>query len=527
MCNPMLQITSFKQNKENFIMGKATLTAVIGAGTAVMLLWFFVIVPQITNTPEVFEVSAENIGYIQLADNVGDPLSEPIKMMFIWNADVKEIDGNSVVIHTSYDYKDILTEESLWVTEFDENVDKISRQYLDKPGHFMFPSNLEQKDYQVYDVGGAVMDYKFMGVTEIDGLEVYEFQGETTFDISDVYPDIGYTIFEDYSSTNFIEPVTGIEVSFSEKFTDYALVDGEKVVILDAYDDPSEFSQKIHVQKAASFKSLHKIYYEIIPIVIGAITTSTTAVIFIQSKATRSKKEVVHLQETGDKKNELVSMINHEIKNPLSVISNLADILLIDDKKNPLTDHQIKRIKQIRTTSHQINDLLSDFADINKLDLNKISLSKTTFDIKKYLENAIESVRPFTGEKNVQLRLQLSDTWSISADQKRLSQVLSNLVKNSIDFVPELDGQIIVSAKRENFETIISVEDNGIGIPVEEAENVFESFQQLKTPDHVKHSGTGLGLSICKGIIEAHGGKIWLDKEFKTGSKFNFSIPDE
>ena len=79
MCNQMLQITSFKQNKEKFRMGKATLTAVIGAGAAVMLLWFFFIVPQITNTPEVFEVSSENIGYIQLANNVGDPLSEPIK----------------------------------------------------------------------------------------------------------------------------------------------------------------------------------------------------------------------------------------------------------------------------------------------------------------------------------------------------------------------------------------------------------------------------------------------------------------
>ena len=189
-------------------------------------------------------------------------------MVFIWNADVKEIDGNNVVMHTSYDYKDILTEESLWVTEFDENVDKITRQYLDKPGHFMFPANLEQKDYQVYDVGGAVMNYKFMGVTEIDGLEVYEFQGETTFDISDVYPDIGYVIYEDYSATNFIEPVTGIEVSFTEEFTDYALIDGEKIVVLDAYDNPSEFSQKIHVQKAAGFKSLHKIYYEIIPIVL-------------------------------------------------------------------------------------------------------------------------------------------------------------------------------------------------------------------------------------------------------------------
>ena len=213
-------------------------------------------------------------------------------------------------------------------------------------------------------------------------------------------------------------------------------------MILDAYENPSEFSQKIHVQKAASFKSLYKIYNEIIPIAIGAITASIVTIIFVQSKVTRSKQELVELQQTGDKKNKLVSMINHEIKNQLGVISNLTGILLIEDEKNQLTDHQRKRIKQIRTTSHQINDLLSDFADINKLDLNKIRISKTTFDIKKYLENAMESLRPFTGEKDVQLCPHLTDTWIISADQKRISQVLDDLVKNAIDFVPESDGGI-------------------------------------------------------------------------------------
>ncbi|WP_299292082.1 porin PorA family protein [Nitrosopumilus sp.] len=508
-------------------MGKATLASVIGGGTVVMLLWLLVIVPEVTNAPEIIEVSDENFGYIQIAENVGDPLSEPIKMVFIWTSKVKETNGNYALMHTKYDYKDLLTEESLWVTEFDEPVNKVTREYLDKPGHFMFPTNLEQKNYEVYDVGGAVMNYNFVGVTEIDGLEVYEFYGETTFDISDVYPDIGHTIYEDYSATNFIEPVTGIEVSFNEKFTDYAIIDGEKVVILDAYDSPTDFSQTIHVQKATSFKSLFNIYYNIIPIIIGVITASIATTLLIQSKVSKSKQEVVELLETGDKKNELVSMINHEIKNPLGVVSNLTDILLMEDEKNPLTDHQRKRIQQIRTTSHQIDDLLSDFADINKIDLNKIHISKTTFDIKKYLENAMESVRPFTGEKNVQLRLRLTDTWTVSADQKRLSQVLSNLVKNSIDFVSESDGEIVVSAKHENSETIISVEDNGVGIPIEESEKIFDSFQQLKTPDHVKHSVTGLGLSVCKGIVEAHGGKIWLDKEFKKGSKFNFSIPDE
>ena len=66
-----------------------------------------------------------------------------------------------------------------------------------------------------------------------------------------------------------------------------------------------------------------------------------------------------------------------------------------------------------------------------------------------------------------------------------------------------------------------------MGIPIQESEKIFDKFLQLKTPENVKHTGTGLGLSVCKGIVEAHGGKIWLDKEHEKGSKFNFSIPDE
>ena len=78
---------------------------------------------------------------------------------------------------------------------------------------------------------------------------------------------------------------------------------------------------------------------------------------------------------------------------------------------------------------------MSDFTEVKKLELDQLSLSKTNVDLKEYLENVVESVRPFTGEKKVRLHLKLKDTWKITCDQKRISQVLSNLIKNSIDFV--------------------------------------------------------------------------------------------
>ncbi len=154
------------------------------------------------------------------------------------------------MIHTVYDYRDLITDESLWEIELDELVNKKTKEYTEKQGYFAFPTNLEKKDYDVYDVGGSIMSYKFEGVDELDDLTVYKFSGTVTFDISSEYPDFGEQIFEDYSAVNLIEPITGMEVSFSEKFTDYAIVDGKKIPILDAWDESTAFSETVLIKKA-------------------------------------------------------------------------------------------------------------------------------------------------------------------------------------------------------------------------------------------------------------------------------------
>ncbi|MFB5622661.1 MAG: sensor histidine kinase, partial [Nitrosarchaeum sp.] len=95
---------------------------------------------------------------------------------------------------------------------------------------------------------------------------------------------------------------------------------------------------------------------------------------------------------------------------------------------------------------------------------------------------------------------------------------------NAIDFVPAKKGKIIITAEQHHQETLIIVEDNGIGIPSNDAEIIFDKFQQLVNLN-IKHEGTGLGLTVCRGIVEAHGGKIWLDTEYRNGARFVFSLP--
>ena len=107
------------------------------------------------------------------------------------------------------------------------------------------------------------------------------------------------------------------------------------------------------------------------------------------------------------------------------------------------------------------------------------------------------------------------------------------MIKNSIDFVPENGGKIILRAENSqihrtgdpNSYALFTVEDNGIGIPADKIENLFKKFYQVDTTFSRKHGGTGLGLAICKGIIEAHGGEIWIDEENEKGATFKFTIP--
>ncbi len=497
-----------------------------GIGTASVLIWVLIVVPQLINTNEIFELASQNVGEIQFAEKIGMELSEPIKMMFVWTTNVIEENGDEIIFHTVYNYKDILTDESLWITEFDESVNKFTREYTDKEGYFMFPNNLKQQDYDVYDIGGTVLHYNFIGVDEIDGLTVYKFSGQTTFDVSHIYPDFSEQIFEDYSAINYVEPVTGLEVASTEKFTDYTMINGEKVIILDAWDEPTSFSKHVLIQKAKGLKTLYEFYEFVIPTTLIIFTIVTCLLLLLYSKTKKSQEKLEQLQLTDKQKDEFVTMLGHEIKNPLTPIFFLCDLLL-REKDGTLNNKQRERIENIKKNTHQLNDLLSDLSEIKKIDLNQLSISKTEVDLREYLENVLEDVTQFSGYKKIEFCLKLENSWKIKCDQKRISQVISNLVKNSIDFVPTVNAKITISAKQDPKGTIISVEDNGVGISSTDSDIIFEKFKQLDNSSNIKHKGTGLGLSICKGIVEAHGGTIWFDKDHTDGAKFHFLIPKD
>jgi signal transduction histidine kinase len=206
-----------------------------------------------------------------------------------------------------------------------------------------------------------------------------------------------------------------------------------------------------------------------------------------------------------------------------------------------LNNKQKKAVELIHKSMLKQEQLVEDVLDVFKLDMNKLSLSKKDIEIYSLVNEVVNDLKSFTIEKQIELTFDIHtrSIKTVFCDKRRIEQVFANLIKNSIDFVPGNTGKINIRAEdaqdsatgndvgdknRSQFVTF-SVEDNGIGISHENATNLFKKFYQIDTSVTRKHGGSGLGLAICKGIVEAHGGKIWIDIEYTGGAAVRFTIP--
>ena len=164
-----------------------------------------------------------------------------------------------------------------------------------------------------------------------------------------------------------------------------------------------------------------------------------------------------------------------------------------------------------------------------KLDIGRLRINKIDIDVEKLVDQIVTEFKPLADDNKIELRSDVRVPSTIKCDPQRISQVLSNLVKNSLDFVPKETGRITIQARvdsNDGFRKVIfTVEDNGSGIPADKIGSLFKKFYQVDTTLTRKHGGTGLGLAISKGIIEAHGGTMWIDKNYNNGACFRFTLP--
>ncbi len=230
-------------------------------------------------------------------------------------------------------------------------------------------------------------------------------------------------------------------------------------------------------------------------------------------------REMAHFQEINAVKDQVVSTLAHDMKNPLALIIGFIELLIEDDA---IPTEPRGYIQNIQRYAFQMNDLVQDLLDLSKLDM---TLHKEQADITLLVKTSTEDIRLLATQKSIELTCVLPDVPCMAlVDVERLRRVISNLLSNAIKYTPH-DGHINVSVQLLEEHVQVAVEDDGLGIPEEDMAHIFESFYRVKRPEHLASEGTGLGLSIAKSIIEQHQGQIWVTSQLGVGSTFTFKIP--
>lgn len=223
-------------------------------------------------------------------------------------------------------------------------------------------------------------------------------------------------------------------------------------------------------------------------------------------------------------KDEFLAMITHELKTPLVPIQGYSDILL-GEHLGQLNQTQKERLKIISSSASTLLQLISDLLDAQKLELGQLRIKKEVNNLNDTIEKTIVGMQPQALADEISLTYVPKKGVSAYYDDERIKQVLTNLIKNSLKAAQPKTGKVeVILEDREN-EVVVSVKDNGRGIPPEARDKIFKKFYQVDTTSTREKGGSGLGLSICKGIVEAHGGKIWVENESPKGTVFSFTIP--
>ena len=238
-------------------------------------------------------------------------------------------------------------------------------------------------------------------------------------------------------------------------------------------------------------------------------------------------------------KEEFLSMISHELKTPITPMKLYVEMMLKGSKSENLNEFQRKALAIMHRNILKLENIIDDIFTVYKLELNNFPINKEITNIAELVENNMSALSPLMKDKNIKFTSIVNATSTILCDPLRISQVLFNLVNNAVDHVPENDGEITIrvdedvqpstnssngSANKNQKSVIFTVEDNGIGIQSENMKGLFKKFYQIDTGLRRKYGGTGLGLAICKGIIESHGGKIWIDSSYRYGASFKFTL---
>jgi signal transduction histidine kinase/Na+/proline symporter len=235
------------------------------------------------------------------------------------------------------------------------------------------------------------------------------------------------------------------------------------------------------------------------------------------------EKANARLLELDRLKSDFLSTVSHELRTPLTSIRSFSEILLRYEVDDP--EKRRKFVGVINYEAERLTRMINDLLDLSKIEAGRLELHSEPLELEPAFARALGTTHPLLAEKGIVVESSVEAGLSpIHADADRIQQVLTNLLSNAVKFSPE-GGRIRLSGKRQGDFALISVADEGPGIPPDRLEQVFDRFHQVRDPQKSHPLGTGLGLTISREIVERLGGKIWVDSELGAGTVFSFTVP--
>ena len=235
-------------------------------------------------------------------------------------------------------------------------------------------------------------------------------------------------------------------------------------------------------------------------------------------------KELERLQKINRMKNDFVASVSHELKTPLSAILAYSETIL--DSVDDLDSETLRQfVGTIKNEGEHLQSIVSDMLDFSKLESDSFPMSFKRTDLVKVLKESYEGLKARAMENGIKFEISIPQNLAnayVTADPKRVRQVVDNLVVNAFKYNDNSSPKVTIRLHEEESEYVVEVHDNGQSIPAEEREKIFQKFYRMETMK-AKASGTGLGLALAKEIMEKHHGKIWIEGE--NVCVFKFSLP--
>lgn len=234
--------------------------------------------------------------------------------------------------------------------------------------------------------------------------------------------------------------------------------------------------------------------------------------------------DVSHVQAVEQHKNTFVTSVSHELRTPLTSIRGVLE-LLSDGEAGELSPVAADLVSTAERGVRRLSRLVDDIVDMEKLASGDFGVVPVPVDVVEVVVDAVASLQPMARQADVDLRYALLVRREVRCDPDRVQQALVNLIGNAVKFSPP-GGVVRVGVQPHgDDEVVVTVADEGRGIPPEELPHVFERFRQVTTTDATEKGGTGLGLTITRSIVQHHGGRIWVESEPGAGSCFSFTLP--